>query len=474
MFKLFSATKSVEADAKVSQAAKEEPAKGPEPASEQRENTNGRDGVVDLQREAAETLDYVFDNVEEVACANDNVKGALDYALAKGHNGDVIDKVFHKVENFTCAGEDMVEDVLRCEITKENKEEKIGLSLRNSQNSDGIYVHRIDSGSKIEDTGIQIGHKVLRINGTPCPSVLLEAIGLLRDAPSQLVLEVTTNDEAVNQINEMADMGNDVTFNTDLTELAVDGYQDSCGFFWSLQNGVCAFTPQSIEAENDITVGEYKDGEQPKEDEQKPAAEEIVTQELFDEPEKKKKTGFLKGLKRSKSKKNPKPSKTTKKSKKLQKKESKPKAEEEPVKEVVEEPSPKNEEIQQVVEEAVEEEKEEEEKVEFPAGSTLIKVQKEKLDESIGLALRNSTATEGIYVYGIFNGSKLEGTDLVEKMRIFAINGQPFTNVEDAVSAIKEAVDLEICFGPNDEQPPAPEEEKEEQVETKSIWSLWY
>jgi hypothetical protein len=473
MFKLFSSTKPAEETTKVSQAPKEEPAEAPEPASEQREITDGRDAVADLQRDAAEKLDYVFNNVESVACANDNIKGAVDYVLAQGHNGDIIDKVFYNVENMACADETMIEDVLKCEITKDSKDEKIGLSLRTSLNSDGIYVHRIDSGSKIESTGIQVGQKVLRINGQPCSSVLSEAIGFLRDAPSQLVLEVGTNDEAVNQIDEMAAMGNDITFNTDLTEIAVDGYNDSCGFFWSLQNGICAFAPNNIATETDTLVEEKKEGAAQEEEEEKPATEVIATQSLLDEPEKKKKMRFLKPSNPLKNLKFSSKSKKTIKVTKEAKEEETPLPEELPViKEViVEEPSPKEEDNEAVEEE---EKREEVKDTEIPEGSTIVKLHKEKAEESVGLALRNSTVTGGIYVYGIFNGSKLTGTDLVEKMRIFSINGQTFSKVEEAVTAIKESVDLEFCAGPNDEQPPTPVEEEDTKEEvTNSSWSLW-
>jgi hypothetical protein len=471
MFTLFSSTKPVEETTKVSQAPKEEPAEAPEPASEQRESSDGRDGIADLQRDAAEKLDYVFNNVETVACANDNIKGAVDYVLAQGHNGDVIDQVFHNVENMTCADETMIEDVLKCEITKDSKDEKIGLSLRTSLNSDGIYVHKIDSGSKIESTGIQLGQKVLRINGQPCSSVLSEAIGFLRDAPSQLVLEVSTNDEAVNQIDEMAAMGNDITFNTDLTEIAVDGYNDSCGFFWSVQNGICAFAPMDIEADKDTDtlVIEKKEDEAQEEEveEEKPAIEEVANKALLDGPEKKKKMRFLKP---SNPLKNLKFSSKSKKAMKVlneAKEEEATEPEGEPViKEViVEQASPKEEDNEAV---------KEEEKQEVPEGSIIVKVHKENAEESVGLALRNSTVTGGIYVYGIFSGRKLTGTDLVEKMRIYSINGQTFSKVAEAVTAIKECIDLEICAGPNDEQPPTPVEEEDAKEEaTKSSWSLW-
>eukprot|EP00980_Cylindrotheca_fusiformis_P008399 scaffold1775_cov83-Cylindrotheca_fusiformis.AAC.8 len=464
MFNLFSATRPVGASTKAAQLTNEEPTKASEPASEQRDGTDGAEGAPELAREPAdETRATVFDNVESVVCANDHVKGALDYALSSGHEGDIIDQLFSNAESLTCGDESSVEDVLKFEVAKENKEETIGLTLRNSQTTKGIYVHRLAPGSKIEATGIEIGQKVLRINGKPCPSALSGAIGLLRDAPSQVVLEVTTNDEAVKQIKELGLTGKDGTLNADLTEIAVDGDRGgtSPGFAWSLQNGIRVFSSETNKPVEESAV----------EDERRKEAAKAKTKNKL---AKKKKGGFFKGLKRSNNSKKLFKKKNVvvvealpKDETKAQTKEAKTEVasdkevasdeEAAPDKEVPEEEAPKEEVPKKVAE--------------IPKDSIYVKVRKEDAKEPVGLALRNSTVTDGVYVFGVLSGGKLEGTAIVEKMRIYTINGEPFSSAEDAVAAIKRDVQLEICAGPNDEHPH--EEEDFKDFALKSMWWLW-
>eukprot|EP00980_Cylindrotheca_fusiformis_P008398 scaffold1775_cov83-Cylindrotheca_fusiformis.AAC.7 len=171
MFKRFNATKSAEASTKPSQIEQGEDIKEPKSASEQREVSDGREGsaAADLQREAAESR-----------------------AGSSDHQRDVPDEVIIELDNLPYASEITNEDEVRkCEITKEKKKERIGLSLRKHSNSSGIYVHRITAGSKIEATGIQVGDRIVSINGKPCPTVLSGAVSLLTAAPSRLVIEVT-------------------------------------------------------------------------------------------------------------------------------------------------------------------------------------------------------------------------------------------------------------------------------------------
>ena len=80
-----------------------------------------------------------------------------------------------------------------------------------------------------------------------------------------------------------------------------------------------------------------------------------------------------------------------------------------------------------------------------------IKVTKNTKDEPLGLALRNSSKTDGIYVYGIFGSSKLCETELHEGMRILSINGETFKKVPDVIEALKSSTTLDIVVTLNDE-----------------------
>lgn len=482
MFKRLSSTISKKnTKAEVTEApAKAEPVDAPvveekEPVSEIR----AEDAPRDTPSETINAMDNAIAKAEQTACANEAVRGAMEYALAQGGEGDAIDQVFSKVEGMTCSPEnELLADIKLCKITKFSKDERVGISLRTSLSTDGLYVNAITAGSKFESTELTVGHKVLKINGAVCPAGLADAISLLKGAETTLALVVEPNDEAAKKLEAMGQLleteDNDIIVKkANVTEIAVDGYADSCGFFWSLQNGLCALQEtgvRAIEAPKPIAEApkpilaeapKEEEKETPKEEEQQQEVEtpketeeapkpEIPEKALADEeeaPKDKKKKSFLK-----------KPSLPSIKapslsSLKLGKSKSKK------VQEV--EPSP--------VETTTGED-----------GLMTIKFTKDSLDESVGLALRNSVLNENIYVYGIFDGSKLKSSGLAENMRIHTINGFEFSNVEAAVKLIKEAAELEIVAGPNEEpdEPETPEEEEDddsdsEEEESKSGGWFW-
>jgi len=430
-----------------------------EPVSEKRAD--------DAQRDIIEAVDNVIAKAEESACANETVRGAMAYALAQGQEGDAIDQVFSKVEGMTCAPENELLDSKQCTITKFSKEEKVGLSIRTSLITDGLYVKAIAAGSKFEATELAVGDKVLKINGEECPAKLSDAIALLKGTESTLTVTAGLNDEAAKKIEEMGQMETEhndlVVKKAEMTQIAVDGYADSCGFFWSLQNGLCALQDtgaKAIEAAPQPVAEAPKeeDAEAPKEekeeatkDAEEEAKPEITDKALADEEEEAPKD---------------------KKKKKLLKKPTLPslpsiKAPSLPSLKIKRGKSKK------AVEEVVEEkEASPVETITGEDGMMTIKFTKDSLDESVGLALRNSVLNESIYIYGIFDGSKLKTSGLAENMRIHTINGEAFSNVEEAVKVIKEAAELEIVAGPNDEPeaPETPEETEEEEPKRGWFW----
>ncbi|CAJ1935205.1 unnamed protein product [Cylindrotheca closterium] len=558
MFKRLSSTKSTRKNIKG--VVNEPPVKTEpvdEPIAEEKEPVSEiRAEDAPRQSDAIETMDHVISKAEKTACANDTVRGAMQYALAQGREGDAIDQVFSTVEDFTCAPENdsiAAASIKKCGITKFSQEEKVGISLRTSISTDGLYVNSISAGSKFESTELAIGQKVLKINGQDCPAALADAIDMLKSAESSLVVEVGPNDEVAKQFKEMGQIEtvqNDlIVKKPEMTEIAVDGYADSCGFFWSLQNGLCALQDLDVKAiEQEEPVEEA-----PKEvEEVKPEIEDkaLADEEEEEAPQEKKKKSLLKKpslpslkLRKNKSKKAVKEpdlkaeqpvEEAPKEAEETPKVELEAKAEEAPKKEenseqltedkpltkgeapkeapkveeeskpesegeaLAEEEAPKiEEEIKPETEaKAVPEEEAPKEKkkktrrfkapsmpsiklrknkskkvVEEPApvetvtgedGMMTIKFAKDSLDESVGLALRNSVLNDNIYVYGIFEGSKLKSSGLGEDMRVHSINGESFSNVEKAVKLIKEASELEIVAGPNDEPEETDEEDDEE------------
>ena len=106
---------------------------------------------------------------------------------------------------------------------------------------------------------------------------------------------------------------------------------------------------------------------------------------------------------------------------------------------------------------------------------TTITVTKSMIDEPLGLGLRHSNVTDGIYVHEIFESGKFRGTELKQGMRILTINGENVKSCLDAIKRIKSSMTLDITAAPNDEVVMEDEEEivfEEDYPETKFVCSL--
>jgi len=73
------------------------------------------------------------------------------------------------------------------DITKsEDPEAKLGISLKNSTKSPGIFVSKIAEEGAFAGSELASGQKVLLINGAPCPDTVREAITLVKEAKGSL------------------------------------------------------------------------------------------------------------------------------------------------------------------------------------------------------------------------------------------------------------------------------------------------
>jgi hypothetical protein len=71
-------------------------------------------------------------------------------------------------------------------IHKENKNTKMGLSLKNSTMLPGVFIAKIKQTSLFSKTDLREGMNVLKIQGKPCPDVLEDAVAMLRQAVGDL------------------------------------------------------------------------------------------------------------------------------------------------------------------------------------------------------------------------------------------------------------------------------------------------
>lgn len=76
-----------------------------------------------------------------------------------------------------------------CRIRKESQQEATGLSFVSYFEKEGIFVSKIRSGSKFQDTGLKKGMKIIKINGNPCPTRVKNVIQIVKSA--KCILEIT-------------------------------------------------------------------------------------------------------------------------------------------------------------------------------------------------------------------------------------------------------------------------------------------
>jgi C-terminal processing protease CtpA/Prc len=71
-------------------------------------------------------------------------------------------------------------------IVKDDKDEKMGISLKNSTARPGIFISKLAEGSKLAGTELKVGQQVIYINKEPCPAITKEAIKLIKEATTKV------------------------------------------------------------------------------------------------------------------------------------------------------------------------------------------------------------------------------------------------------------------------------------------------
>lgn len=82
-------------------------------------------------------------------------------------------------------------------ITKDSKDDKVGISLKNSTTKSGMWISKITPESKFADSELIVGQQVIRINGVDCPLNTKEAIQIVKDAEGELIVVAIDADERV-------------------------------------------------------------------------------------------------------------------------------------------------------------------------------------------------------------------------------------------------------------------------------------
>ena len=97
----------------------------------------------------------------------------------------------------------IVAKIFTSTIEKSGKEDKVGISLKNSTTKPGMWISKINDDGKFAGSELAAGQKVVSINGVPCPSKTKEAIALVKDAESTVT--VVAIDASVQEPSEPAE-----------------------------------------------------------------------------------------------------------------------------------------------------------------------------------------------------------------------------------------------------------------------------
>lgn len=90
--------------------------------------------------------------------------------------------------------------VAKATVTKAAKEDKVGISIKNSTTKKGMWISKIAEETKFADSELKVGMQVLFINDTACPSDTKEAIQLVKDAEGDLTIVAV--DVSAKQVEE--------------------------------------------------------------------------------------------------------------------------------------------------------------------------------------------------------------------------------------------------------------------------------
>mmetsp|Transcript_29166 Transcript_29166/g.44889 ORF Transcript_29166/g.44889 Transcript_29166/m.44889 type:complete len:231 (+) Transcript_29166:106-798(+) len=77
---------------------------------------------------------------------------------------------------------------------KQEVSEKLGISLKNSTAKPGIFISKLAEDSKFKDTELEVGQRVLYINGVACPATTKGAIALVKECDGELTIVATETD----------------------------------------------------------------------------------------------------------------------------------------------------------------------------------------------------------------------------------------------------------------------------------------
>lgn len=365
-------------------------------------------------------------------------------------------------------------------ITKESINERVGIAFRTSLLSDSLYVYNIESNSKFLDTDLKEGMKVLSINGIVCPKALPEAIRMLRNARDLLSIEACPNDESkYEDHNDMVTL-----LDADLNEIAVEEFSRDCGIFEVIRLGVCVGALPAATTQKKTPLKNEKDEKKELiEEKEKETIQEEITESIevdlnaiikerrltFRLAKEIRQLGMT--IKASFQQWAPKINPKAKFQQWPQKMAMNTMFQKWPRKMTMKTllqqwpqrlsintkyhqwPKKEGSESREVVLRECEESANvnSEEKDVGGVVSTTVRISKSAHDEPIGLAIRNSTVTKGIYIYGIFGSSKLQKSNLSEGMRIISINGKTFKSCDEVIKTLKSSITLEIRAIPNDE-----------------------
>lgn len=84
---------------------------------------------------------------------------------------------------------------LRIEVVKPSKDSRVGISFSKSKREGSLAIYKINPDSLFQGSGLEVGMRVVAMNGKPCPSKLKDAGDVVKETDGVLVMIAVMDDE---------------------------------------------------------------------------------------------------------------------------------------------------------------------------------------------------------------------------------------------------------------------------------------
>jgi hypothetical protein len=106
-------------------------------------------------------------------------------------------KVEDKIEDDQKEREGPISKLFGGHIFKRTRDDRIGVSIKNSSSTNGIFISKMSISSRLRSSAMLVGMRIATINGITCPKALSAAVELIRSAQGDLKVIAAKEDDPI-------------------------------------------------------------------------------------------------------------------------------------------------------------------------------------------------------------------------------------------------------------------------------------